>query len=118
MAGEIPPSGPHAGALAVVRVGPADVGRRVSLRRLASGPGEPVRYRDAVGELVRWQGGVLTVRRRNGELVEVPEALLVAGKVVPDPPVRRRRDPGTEPDPATALEEVAARTWPAPDEAW
>ncbi|HEY7487622.1 MAG TPA: hypothetical protein VH912_24420 [Streptosporangiaceae bacterium] len=75
----------------VVSVTPADVGRRVSLRRrLPTGE-----YSDVVGVLESWSRGVLLVRRRNDELVEVPENVLVAGKVVPPapPPRRRRRDP-------------------------
>ncbi|GAA0357077.1 hypothetical protein GCM10010151_53430 [Actinoallomurus spadix] len=42
-----------------------------------------------VGELRGWADGLLTVRRRDGTDVEVPEADLVAGKVVPPPPPRR-----------------------------
>lgn len=74
----------------VVTVTAADVGRRVSLRRrLPTGE-----YSDVVGVLESWSGGVLQVRRRNGELVEVPRDIVVAGKVVPDqPPPRRPRTP-------------------------
>ncbi|MEV0399911.1 hypothetical protein [Actinoallomurus sp. NPDC050550] len=42
-----------------------------------------------VGELQEWVDGRLTVRRRDGSIVSVPEAELVAGKVVPPPPPRR-----------------------------
>ena len=67
----------------VVRFGPADVGRRVTLRRRLPGAaaGEPS-LGDVVGVLERWAGGTLAVRRRTGELVEVPAATLVAGRVV------------------------------------
>ncbi|MDL4772146.1 MULTISPECIES: hypothetical protein [Thermomonosporaceae] len=73
----------------VVKVGPADVGQRVSLRRrLPTGE-----YSDVIGVLESWSGQTLQVRRRTGELVEVPEEIVVAGKVVPPaPPIRRRRD--------------------------
>jgi N-acetylglutamate synthase len=124
MTGEFGSTGHRAGAPAPIRVGPADVGRRVSLRRVAddvAGPGAPrMQYRDVVGELVSWQDGVLTVRRRSGQLVRVPEALLVAGKVVPAgrPARPGRRPAGVSAAPAEVLEEVAARTWPVPDEAW
>jgi len=71
----------------VVSLTQADVGRRVSLRRrLPTGE-----YSDIVGVLESWSGGVLTVRRRSGELVEVPRDAVVAGKVVPSPPPPRRR---------------------------
>ncbi|WP_344241591.1 hypothetical protein [Actinocorallia libanotica] len=70
----------------VVRVSPADTGQRVSLRRRLH-TGE---YSDVVGILDSWADGVLTVRRRDGELVEVAEESLAAGKVVPPAPPRRR----------------------------
>ncbi|MFC5185431.1 putative acetyltransferase [Actinomadura harenae] len=75
------------GARLVVSVTPADVGERVSLRRrLPTGE-----YSDVVGVLESWSGGVLEVRRRNGELVDVPEGIVVAGKVVPPAPPPKRR---------------------------
>ncbi|MEO3782380.1 hypothetical protein ABGB12_03555 [Actinocorallia sp. B10E7] len=63
------------------------MGERVSLRRRLQ-TGE---YSDVVGILESWSDGVLTVRRRDDELVEVPEEIIVAGKVVPPAPPRRRR---------------------------
>lgn len=74
---------PHYGARLVVRIAPRDVGRRVTVRRRV-----PEGFRDVVGVLESWQDGVLTVRRRDGTLVEVEEAAMVAAKVVPDPPRR------------------------------
>jgi hypothetical protein len=69
----------------VVSITPADVGRRVSLRRrMPTG-----QYSDVVGVLEAWSEGRL--RRRTGELVEVPEEIVVAGKVVPPQPPPRRR---------------------------
>ncbi|TDD37970.1 hypothetical protein E1287_06600 [Actinomadura sp. KC06] len=75
----------------VVSISDADVGRRISLRRrLPTGE-----YSDVVGVLESWSGGILSVRRRNGELVEVPEKIMVAAKVVPpQPPPRRPRREG------------------------
>jgi hypothetical protein len=71
----------------VVSISQADVGQRVSLRRrLPTGE-----YSDLVGVLESWTGGVLTVRRRTGEAVEVPRDVIVAGKVVPPAPPPRRR---------------------------
>ncbi|MFD0683285.1 putative acetyltransferase [Actinomadura fibrosa] len=78
----------------VVSVSGADVGQRVSLRRrLPTGE-----YSDVVGVLESWSGGTLRVRRRTGEVVEVPEHSLVAGKVVPPQPPPRRRPRGPEAD--------------------
>lgn len=67
----------------VVRFGPADVGRRVTLRRqlLDAAPGQPS-LGDVVGVLERWEAGSLRLRRRTGEVVEVPEITVVAGRVV------------------------------------
>jgi hypothetical protein len=74
------------GARLVVTVTPADVGERVSLRRrLPTGE-----YSDVVGVLESWSDGVLQIRRRTDELVEVPEGIIVAGKVVPPAPPRPR----------------------------
>jgi len=65
--------------------GPADVGGRVVLRRrLPDG-----RLSDVLGYLQQWSGGVVAVRTRSGEVVEVAEASLVAAKRVPDPPAAR-----------------------------
>jgi hypothetical protein len=67
-----------------VAVTPADVGSRVTLRRaLPEGVG------DVVGVLRSWADGTLTVERRDGSLVSVPEAALVAARVVPPPPAAR-----------------------------
>jgi hypothetical protein len=71
----------------VITVTPADIGQRVSLRRLLV-TGE---YSDVVGILQSWSDGVLVVRRRTDELVEIDEKVLVAGKVVPPAPPRRTR---------------------------
>ncbi|WP_242885417.1 putative acetyltransferase [Actinomadura litoris] len=77
----------------VVSISGADVGQRVSLRRrLPTGE-----YSDVVGVLESWADGLLTVRRRTGELVEVPESTVVAGKVVPPQPPPRRRPRREEP---------------------
>ncbi|MFK4068508.1 GNAT family N-acetyltransferase [Streptomyces sp. NPDC029674] len=90
-----------------VRITPADVGKRVSIRRLstASAPGD--KFTDTVGVLTSWDDGVVLITRRNGESVRIPEGTLVAGKVVPAAPARRR-------GPAASYEELArvsARAW-------
>ncbi|MFH8978079.1 GNAT family N-acetyltransferase [Streptomyces sp. NPDC017890] len=91
-----------------VRITPADVGKRVSVRRLsgAGAPGE--KFTDTVGVLTSWDDGVLLITRKSGESVRVAESALVAGKVVPPAPARRR-------GPAASYEELArvtARAWP------
>ncbi|MFG2556658.1 GNAT family N-acetyltransferase [Streptomyces sp. NPDC048581] len=90
-----------------VRITAADVGKRVSVRRL-SDPGVPgEKFTDTVGVLASWDDGVLLITRRSGETVHISESSLVAGKVVPAAPARRR-------GPAASYEElahVATRAW-------
>ncbi|MGW1781488.1 GNAT family N-acetyltransferase [Streptomyces sp. NPDC002143] len=90
-----------------VRLTIADVGKRVSVRRL-SDPGESGgKFTDTVGVLTSWDDGVLAITRKSGESVRIDESSLVAGKVVPAAPARRR-------GPAASYEElarVAARGW-------
>ncbi|MEV5430150.1 GNAT family N-acetyltransferase [Streptomyces sp. NPDC052701] len=90
-----------------VRITAADVGKRVSVRSLTD-PGTPGgKFTDTVGVLTSWDKGVLLITRRGGESVRVAESALVAGKVVPSAPARRR-------GPAASYEElarIAARAW-------
>ncbi|MFH9571349.1 GNAT family N-acetyltransferase [Streptomyces sp. NPDC017230] len=91
-----------------VRITAADVGKRVSVRCLshAGVPGE--KFTDTVGVLTSWDDGVLLITRKSGESVRVAESAVVAGKVVPPAPARRR-------GPAASYEELArvtARAWP------
>ncbi|KAA9375004.1 hypothetical protein F5972_28995 [Microbispora cellulosiformans] len=74
---------PKTGARLVVAITPADVGERVTTRRR-----DPSGFRDAVGVLESWRDGVLTVRKRDGSLVEIAEETLAAAKVVPPRPPR------------------------------
>jgi ribosomal protein S18 acetylase RimI-like enzyme len=90
-----------------VRITTADVGKRVSVRRLLDPAGTGEIFTDTVGVLTSWDRGVLTITRRDGERVTVEESSLVAGKTVPAAPARRR-------GPAASYEElarVAARAW-------
>ncbi|MEV0223261.1 GNAT family N-acetyltransferase [Streptomyces sp. NPDC050704] len=90
-----------------VRITPADVGKRVSVRRLDEDAPTSEKFTDTVGVLTSWDDGVLLITRRSGESVRIPESALVAGKVVPAAPARRR-------GPAASYEElarVAARAW-------
>ena len=75
---------------------PADVGRRVVVRRFLGVEDDRPVYGDVLGILESWAAGRLEIRRRDGELVEVAEDSVVAGKPVPPPPPRRSR-PGREP---------------------
>ncbi|WP_330351458.1 GNAT family N-acetyltransferase [Streptomyces sp. NBC_00582] len=90
-----------------VRITAADVGKRVSVRCL-TGPGVTEgKFTDTVGVLTSWDKGVLVITRKSGEAVRVDESSLVAGKVVPAAPARRR-------GPAATYEElarVASRAW-------
>ncbi|MFF1721293.1 GNAT family N-acetyltransferase [Streptomyces sviceus] len=91
----------------VVRISAADVGKRVSVRCLDETGGTGEKFTDTVGVLTSWDDGVLRVTRRDGESVRIPESALVAGKVVPAEPARRR-------GPAASYEElarIAARGW-------
>ncbi|WP_339131273.1 GNAT family N-acetyltransferase [Streptomyces sp. f51] len=94
-----------------VRVTAADVGKRVSVRRLTDNGDTVEKFTDTVGVLTSWDDGVLLITRRTGERVRIEESSLVAAKVVPSAPARRR-------GPAASYEElarVAARAWPPVD---
>ncbi|MFF6976505.1 GNAT family N-acetyltransferase [Streptomyces sp. NPDC008343] len=90
-----------------VRITAADVGKRVSVRRLNDPAAEGEKFTDTVGVLASWDEGVLLITRKSGETVRIAESSLVAGKVVPATPARRR-------GPAASYQElahVAARAW-------
>ncbi|KFK91010.1 acetyltransferase [Streptomyces sp. JS01] len=86
-----------------VRITPADVGKRVSVRRRTDSGGTGAQFTDVVGVLTSWNDGVVSITRKSGESVHIVESSLVAGKVVPAAPARRR-------GPATSFEELAAVT--------
>ncbi|WP_455768738.1 GNAT family N-acetyltransferase [Kitasatospora purpeofusca] len=94
-----------------VRMDRSDVGRRVSVRRLAgfADDNRPV-FRDVIGVLVSWDDAGLTVVPRTGGPVSFDERLLVAGKTVPLFPARRAPLPPADP---VGLMRTAARGWPA-----
>ncbi|WP_374775673.1 GNAT family N-acetyltransferase [Streptomyces sp. NBC_01310] len=96
-----------AGGLLEVRITPADVGKRVSVRRVETGLSGSPEFTDTVGVLTSWNEGVLLITKKNGQSVRIAESSLVAGKIVPPAPARRR-------GPAASFEElarVAARSW-------
>ncbi|NRQ35816.1 hypothetical protein HII36_28865 [Nonomuraea sp. NN258] len=70
----------------VIAITTQDIGARITTRRRVSGG-----FSDAVGILESWDDGVLRVRKRDGSLVEIPEEMLVAAKVVPVAPPRPGR---------------------------
>lgn len=72
----------------VVRVSPSDVGSRVSVRRRTHAPEGQPSATDTVGWLRAWHDGELEIERRDGEVVRIPDADLLAGRVVPPPPSR------------------------------
>lgn len=100
-----------------VRIDRSDVGRRVSVRLLDelrdAASGRPV-FRDVIGVLTSWNDHVLTVVRRDNSIAEIPANVLVAGKVVPPFPARRAPLPAIDP---VALQRIAARGWPAVEQA-
>ncbi|MFD7873103.1 GNAT family N-acetyltransferase [Streptomyces sp. NPDC059766] len=90
-----------------VRITAADVGKRVSVRRLTDPGDTGGKFTDTVGVLTSWDDTVLMITRRDGEIVRITRSALVAGKVVPAAPARRR-------GPAASYEELAgvtARAW-------
>ncbi|NBM17212.1 GNAT family N-acetyltransferase [Streptomyces sp. GC420] len=92
-----------------VRISPSDVGKRVSVRRLTQSGDGPEKFTDTVGVLTSWDSGVLRITRRDGETVRIAESRLVAGKVVPAAPARRRGPSAS----AAELARVTSRGWPA-----
>ncbi|MFF5423205.1 MULTISPECIES: GNAT family N-acetyltransferase [unclassified Streptomyces] len=94
-----------------VRITSADVGKRVSVRSVTTQGVEGGKFTDSVGVLTSWDDGVLLITRKSGEGVRIPESALVAGKVVPAAPARRR-------GPAATFAELAratARAWEPPE---
>ncbi|MGW7464176.1 GNAT family N-acetyltransferase [Streptomyces xantholiticus] len=97
-----------AGGRLEIRITPADVGKRVSVRRLNDAEAPIAKFTDTVGVLASWTDGVLLITRRTGESVHIPETSLVAGKVVPAAPARRRGVPAAD---FPELARVTARAW-------
>ncbi|MFD7505489.1 GNAT family N-acetyltransferase [Streptomyces sp. NPDC059850] len=91
-----------------VRITPGDVRKRVSVRLLTGDLSGPGKFTDVVGVLTSWTEGVLHITRRTGESIRIEESSLVAGKVVPAAPARRRGPAAN----ARELARVAARGWP------
>ncbi|MFJ5301779.1 GNAT family N-acetyltransferase [Streptomyces sp. NPDC088350] len=90
-----------------VRITAADVGKRVSVRRLTGTEDTAEKFTDTVGVLTSWDSGVLTITRKGGESVRISESSLVAGKVVPAAPARRRGPSASYAE----LARVSSRAW-------
>ncbi|MER6095006.1 GNAT family N-acetyltransferase [Streptomyces sp. NPDC001728] len=90
-----------------VRITGADVGKRVSVRYVTESPSVVGRFTDVVGVLTSWDNSVLLITRKSGESVRIAESALVAGKVVPAAPARRRGPSATFPE----LARATARAW-------
>ncbi|MEU1517004.1 GNAT family N-acetyltransferase [Streptomyces sp. NPDC005811] len=90
-----------------VRITAADVGKRVSVRRLGDPGVTEGKFTDTVGVLTSWDKGVLVITRKSGEVVRIDASSLVAGKVVPAAPARRRGPSATYEE----LARAASRAW-------
>jgi hypothetical protein len=74
-----------------VRLTPADVGQRVVIRWRRPSLGDGEQIADVLGILEKHDAASFTVRTSAGQLVVIPLARALAGKVVPPAPPRRRR---------------------------
>jgi hypothetical protein len=75
----------------VGRLGPAQVGSRVVVRRILRGEVGPTggpAFTDVLGVMESWADGVTTVRRADGSVVSIRTADIVSGKPVPPRPSR------------------------------
>ena len=75
----------------VVRLTAADVGQRVVIRWLLPGPEDSEKMTDVLGILEEYDGRSFGVRTRDGQLVVIPRARALAGKVIPPPPQKSAR---------------------------
>lgn len=91
---------------------PDMIGSRVVVRHATGGlgPGGGPATTDVVGRLLALDAAVARVERRDGTLVDVPVAAVVAAKTVPQRPVRRRRAVDVDPE---QLTRITSRGWPA-----
>ena len=72
-----------------VRLTPADIGQRVVIR-WRPGPEGNTQMTDVLGILEQADDQSFTVRRtRDGQLVVIPRARALAGKVIPPAPLRK-----------------------------
>lgn len=83
------------------------MGKRVSVRCLSAAEDTTEKFTDTVGVLTSWDSGVVTITRKGGESVRISESTLVAGKVVPAAPARRRGPSASYAE----LARVSSRAW-------
>jgi GNAT superfamily N-acetyltransferase len=102
-----------AGGRPQVHITPADVGKRVSVRRVLEVADDRPVFGDVIGLLTSWNDEVVCVTRKDGESVHIPQSRLAAAKVIPEAPVRR--GPGVPRAGVGELQEAASRGWPAPE---
>jgi N-acetylglutamate synthase len=76
-----------------VRLTPADVGQRVVIRWRRPSPAAGEEIADVLGILEENDAASFTVRTSDGQLVVIPHARALAGKVVPPAQPRRYQDP-------------------------
>ncbi len=76
----------------VVRLTPADVGKRVVIRWRPPGPEAGGKMTDVLGILEEYDADSFAVRTSAGQLVVIPRALALAGKVIPPARPRPRRE--------------------------
>jgi len=81
-----------------VRLTPADVGQRVVIRWRPPSLEASGKMTDVVGILEKHDADSFTVRTSAGQLVVIPRARALAGKVIP-PARPRRRCQGRKPPP-------------------
>jgi hypothetical protein len=93
----------------VIRITPADVGARVSVRSRLPEPEAGATLTDTVGLLRGWSDGLLEIERRDGSRVRLPETALVAARRLPA--VSRARPVWVEGRPAAAARTAADRNW-------
>lgn len=87
------------GAQPVGRLGPAQVGQRVVVRRVLrgrTGPSGGPAMTDVLGVMESWGDGVTALRREDGSVVTIETADIVAGKPVPPRPSVRMRVPARD----------------------
>jgi hypothetical protein len=78
-----------------VRLAGADVGQRVVIRWRRPGPDDGEQIADVLGILEEHDANCFAVRTSDGQLVVIPHARALAGKVVP--PAGPRRHEGRDP---------------------
>jgi N-acetylglutamate synthase len=72
-----------------LRLGPADIGRRVVIRWRRPAHGGTDEVADVLGILEAADGAAFTIRTASGDSVVVPVERALAGKTVPPAPPRR-----------------------------